>query len=231
MDLLKTIYHWNIMSENIPKEEVKSVIGSILKHISFPETQIIEMQLLIDTIIIQNYFEHNSTYYMQSDGLAMGAPASSFLSEIFIQYLEHNYILRTLRKHNTVYYRYVGDILIVYNCENTHINATRLQYNSLRRKLQFTIENEYNSRLNFLDLIIDRAQDHLQFGIYRKPTATDILINGNSCHPVEHEMSGVKYLINRLITYPITGHNKVAKVKTIEQMLKVNNYGDLNVQN
>jgi hypothetical protein len=219
------------MYSNIPKEKVKSIIGGILKHISFPETQIIEMQLLIDTIIKQNYFEHNSTYYMQSDGLAMGAPTSSLLLEIFIQCLEHNYILRTLTKHNIIaYYRHVDDILIVYNCEKTNINATLLQYNSLHRKLQFTIENEYNNRLNFLDLIIDRAPDHLQFGIYRKPTTTDILINGNSCHSMKHKTACVKYLINRLKTYPITEHNKVAEVKAIEQMLKVNNYGYLNVQ-
>jgi hypothetical protein len=48
--------------------------------------------------------------------------------------------------------------------------------------------------------------------------------------PLEHKTAGVKYLINRLITYHITEHNKVAEVKTAEQMLKVNNYGDLNVQ-
>jgi hypothetical protein len=72
----------------------------------------------------------------------MGAPTSSLLSEIFIQYLEHNYILRTLTKHNIIAcYRYVDDILIVYNCENTNINATLLEFNSLHYKLQFTIEN------------------------------------------------------------------------------------------
>jgi hypothetical protein len=43
-------------------------------------------------------------------------------------------------------------------------------------------------------------------------------------------MAGVKYLISRLITYPITEHSKVVEVKAIEQMLKVNNYGYLNVQ-
>jgi hypothetical protein len=86
------------MYSSIIKEEVKSIIGSILNHIGFPKTQIIEMQLLIDTIVKQNCFEHNSTYYMQSDGLAMGAPPSSLLSEIFIQYLEHNYILHIINK-------------------------------------------------------------------------------------------------------------------------------------
>jgi hypothetical protein len=62
------------MYSNIPKEDVKSSIGSIINHIGFPKTQINEMQLLIDSIVKQNSFEHNSVYYTQSDGVAMGAP-------------------------------------------------------------------------------------------------------------------------------------------------------------
>jgi hypothetical protein len=92
------------MYSTIPKEEVKNIIGGILNHSSFPETHIIEMQLLIDTIVKQNYFEHNSTCYTQSDGSAMRAPTSSLLSEIFIKHLEHNYILHTLTKHNILAY-------------------------------------------------------------------------------------------------------------------------------
>jgi hypothetical protein len=124
------------------------------------------MQLLIDTIVKQNYFEHNPTYYTQSDGLAMGAPTESLLSEIFIQNLEHNYVLHALKNNILSYCRYVNDILILYNCENTNINTTLLEFNSLHYKLQFTMENESNNKLNFLDLTIKRTHGHLQFGIY-----------------------------------------------------------------
>jgi hypothetical protein len=44
-------------------------------------------------------------------------------------------------------------------------------------------------------------------------------------------MSGVNYLINGLITYPIAEHDKTAEVETIEHMLKVNNYCYLNLHN
>jgi hypothetical protein len=71
--------------------------------------------------------------------------------------------------------------------------------------------------------------DHLQFGIYRKPTATNILIHSNSCHPIEQNMSGVNYLINRLVTYPLSEHNKTVEIQTIQHMLKVNNYHYLNI--
>jgi hypothetical protein len=40
---------------------------------------------------------------------------------------------------------------------------------------------------------------------------TDITIPNSSCHPYEHKMSGIKYLVNRLHTYPITGKQRLQK--------------------
>jgi hypothetical protein len=62
----------------------------------------------------------------------MEAPTSSLLSEIFLQHLEHNYILHILTKHTILaYYKYVDDILVVYNCNNTNIITTLLEFNNL----------------------------------------------------------------------------------------------------
>jgi hypothetical protein len=52
----------------------------------------------------------------------MGAPTSAILAEIFIQYVEHNHIINILQRHHIIhYYRYVDDILIVYNEDCTNI--------------------------------------------------------------------------------------------------------------
>jgi hypothetical protein len=49
-------------------------------------------------------------------------PTSAILSEIFLQYLEHNIILSILSKHHVdSYNRYVDDILIIYNNMRTNI--------------------------------------------------------------------------------------------------------------
>jgi hypothetical protein len=61
---------------------------------------------------------------------------------------------------------------------------------------------------------INRTQVHLQFGIYRKPTATDIMIHNKSCHPREHKWSGIEYLINRLIKCPIIERRRDGSDKT-----------------
>ena len=56
---------------------------------------------------------YNNEFYIQKDGLPMGSPISSLLSEIFLQNLESQIIDTIKAKHNIVFYgRYVDDIYI-----------------------------------------------------------------------------------------------------------------------
>ena len=48
-------------------------------------------------IIKQNYFQFQNTLYIQEEGLAMGAPTSLILSEIYLQYIEHTVIYDTIK--------------------------------------------------------------------------------------------------------------------------------------
>ena len=80
---------------------------------------------LLDIILEQNYVNIHERYYTQNEGLAMGAPTSAILSEVFLQYLEHTLIADILKKHHIIdYYRYVDDILIIYNTQKTNIFNT-----------------------------------------------------------------------------------------------------------
>jgi TusA-related sulfurtransferase len=102
-----------------------------------------EIILLINTILNQNYIQHNNIHYKQEDGLPMRAPTSAVFAEIFIQHLEHNHIIHTLRKHNILdYYRYVDDILIVYNENHTNIDDILKEFNSIHPNIQYTIDKE-----------------------------------------------------------------------------------------
>jgi hypothetical protein len=75
-----------------------------------------EIIKLTEVILKQNYFQFNHNVYTQTKGLAMGAPASSVLLEIYLQFLEHTTISDILTQQKiTGYYRYVDDILLVYN--------------------------------------------------------------------------------------------------------------------
>jgi hypothetical protein len=84
------------------------------------------------------------------------------------------------------------------------------------------MEMEMDKQLNFLDISTYRTQRDLQFGIYRKPTVTDIMIHNKSCHPREHMWSGIEYLINHLQKYPIAG--KQDEQQEIKHLLTASGY-------
>jgi hypothetical protein len=215
--------------KNIPTHEVINIIIDIANNNEIPGDIITEIDLLMKLIIKQNYFEHNLIYYQQSEELAMGAPSSAHLSEIYLQHLEHNQILDLLIKNKIIaYHRYADDILLVYNTLHTDINKTLIEFNIIHHKIQFTIEEEINNQINFLHLFISRTPNCLQFGIFRKPMATDAMIHNKSCHPTEHKISDTNYLINIIVTYPISECNKNKENQIIDHLLKVNGYHHLN---
>jgi hypothetical protein len=79
----------------------------------------------------------------QNDGLAMGAPMSAILAEVFIQYLEQTKVIEILKEHHIVNcFRYVAGILIVYNTQITNIDDTLTDFNTVHPQIEFTIKKE-----------------------------------------------------------------------------------------
>jgi hypothetical protein len=106
----------------------------------------------------------------------MGAPSSSIFSQIFLQFLEHNVILKILSDHNIFsYYRYVDDILIIYNHTTTNIEQVLDAFNNICNNIQFTLEKEDNNKINFLDITVHRLHTKLKYRIYRKPIPPALL--------------------------------------------------------
>jgi hypothetical protein len=180
---------------------------------------------LVQTILNQNYFQHDNQTFKQQDGLVIGAPISAILSEIFLQYLENNNIIKTHQKHKIVdYHRYVDDILIVYNEKNTNINDTLTDLNKIHTNIQYIIETQINNKLNYLDITIENMNNTLTFDIYKKTTATDLIIHNNSCHPTEHKHAAIRYMTNKLNKYPISTNNKHKETQLINIILHTNGY-------
>jgi hypothetical protein len=78
----------------------------------------------IKAILKENYFNFQDHTYTQQEGLAMGAPTSATFSEIYLQYIEHIFIYDIVI-HNNVrgYFRYVDEILLIYDTEITDNNS------------------------------------------------------------------------------------------------------------
>jgi hypothetical protein len=126
---------------SIPISETKTILTNILKHnLIDPQTKT-EILNYYEVITQQNYFSHNGKIIIHQDGLAMGAPSSGLIAEIFLQHLEHTHNPHLTQKHHIAKYcRYVDDIFIVFDSYNTSIQKILNDFNNLHPKLQFTAE-------------------------------------------------------------------------------------------
>lgn len=88
----------------------------------------------------------------------------------------------------------------------------------------FIMEEEINNIINFLDITSSKGEHKISFVVYRKSTATDIIIPSDSCHPPEQKLTGIRYLVNRISTYTINEINKKNEYDTIKQILRNNKY-------
>ena len=65
------------------------------------------------------------------------------------------------------------------------------------RNLQFTLEIEIANKISFLDVLIIRNLDGLNFTIYRKPTQNNRYLHFESNHPPQFERGVVISLVDR----------------------------------
>jgi hypothetical protein len=122
------------------------------------------------------------------------------------------------------YFRYVDDILVVYDKTVTNIDEVLDSFNRITPTINFTIEKERENTINFLDIAIGKEQDKLNVYIYRKHTATDSIIPFDFCQPIEYKMAVVRYLTNRMNKYHLSTASIDEERKIIKHILQVNKY-------
>jgi hypothetical protein len=165
------------MYYNIPIKETKQILDDILTHNSIDPQAKNEILNWYEIITKQNYFMNNNNIVLQEDGLAMGAPSSSIISEIFLQHLQQTKLPPIAKKLKLInYFRYVDGILIISDTLHMDINTILNDFNSIHPNTQFTDEMEQDNRINYLDITIHRNRTHINISIFRKPTHTDTLI-------------------------------------------------------
>jgi len=161
---------------NIPVLETKSILKNTLEyHQRDPQTQK-ELIMWYDVITRHNYFTHNHDIISQNDGLAMGALSSGLIADFFLQHTENTHIARLAHKHRiNDYFRYVDDILLIFDPNHSDIQSILREFNALHPDLHFTAETERDYTINYLDISIHKTHE-LKTSTYRKPTFTHCII-------------------------------------------------------
>ncbi|BHF63499.1 hypothetical protein SprV_0200649100 [Sparganum proliferum] len=150
----------------------------------------------------------------------MGSPISGYLAEAVLQELE----TRVFQTYKPKFWmRYVDDTFVILH-RDTKDNFKR-ELDSVFPQIQFTMEEETNGVLSFLDVQVSRQEDGtLQTGVFRKATDTEKILHYNSNHPLSHKRSCVRTLFHRMHTHCSTEAEKLRERKTLWHLFLANGY-------
>lgn len=86
------------------------------------------------------------------------------------------------------------------------------EFNYIFTTLNFTVDEEKENSLNYLDITLKRMQKHINVSIFSKPTTTDCIIPRNSGHLVDQKFATIRSFSNGICSYPM---EKTEKEKEI----------------
>nr|VZH99570.1 unnamed protein product [Spirometra erinaceieuropaei] len=124
------------------------------------------LQLL--KLCYRTYFTFDGTTYEQVKGTPMGSPISGFIAEAVLQRLES----LVFQHHRPKFWaRYVDDTFVV--IERDQVLTFQEHLNAVFPDIQFTMKEEENNQLAFLDVLVCRKDcGGLKTKVFRKATHT-----------------------------------------------------------
>jgi hypothetical protein len=127
----------------------------------------------------------------------MGTPLSPAIADFFMEDFEKK-ALSTAPRRPKCFFRYVDDSFLVWPHGTAALQEFLKHMNSQHPSITFTMEVEEHGQLPFLDILIRRKEDgSLGHTVYRKPTHTDLYLNGQSHHHPSQKAAVLSTLVHR----------------------------------
>ena len=154
-NILMVSYDISNMYTNIPIEKTLNIIKENLeKQNKIHKNEINELINLLKIVLQYNYFQFNGKIYQQNQGLTMGSPLSGLLANIYLNYLENNFLIK-LNKEIKLWVRYVDDTLVLLDKSAITPESLLNEINQQDENIKFSMEKESNNNLNFFGFNFD----------------------------------------------------------------------------
>ena len=125
----------------------------------------------------------------------MGSPISSTFANLFLGYHEAKWLEDCPPEFKPILYRrYVDDTFAIFR-RHSHAKEFLKYLNSKHNNIKFTIEEERENKLPFLDILINKTDQSLS--IYRKPTFSGLGTSFFSHCPTIFKVNAIRTLIFR----------------------------------
>nr|VZI31123.1 unnamed protein product [Spirometra erinaceieuropaei] len=167
---------------------------------------------------LRTYFD--GTIYEQLKDTPMGSPILGFIAEALLQRLES----LVFQHHRPKFWaRYVDDTVVIIGCDP--LLTFKECLNAVFPDIQFTMEEEENNQLAFLDVFLYRKDcGGLKTKVFRKATNTMQVLNFNSNYPISHKRSCVRTLYRCVETHCSELEDKIAELQYLRRVFKANGY-------
>ncbi|XP_044751504.1 uncharacterized protein LOC123312424 [Coccinella septempunctata] len=175
---------------------------------------------LIELCFEGGYFSFNNKFYQQLNGTAMGAPASTSFANLVMNDL-FDFVCDRLTFRILLMLLYVDDTLMLIPLE---MRQTIFDlFNSYHPSIKFTIEDENENKIPFLDLLITREETNLTTCWYTKTINSNRIINYYSNHSNTQKVNTAISLMYRALSLSDSKFREETTQKVCK-ILRENNY-------
>ncbi|CAF1228694.1 unnamed protein product [Adineta ricciae] len=144
------------------------------------------------------HFLFSGKYYDQCDGVSMGTPLAAVFAETFMTDFEQKHlpgILDGRAPKLLAWCRYVDDTFTIVRPDEDG-DQVRDLLNIFDPCIRFTVTPEVNDTIAFLDVMVKRNNKGFNTIVYRKETATKLMLKWNSLIPTAYKKSSIYPLVN-----------------------------------
>ena len=183
----------------------------------------IEFKKLLEFATKDALLLFNGKYYEQVDGVAMGSPLGPTLANVFLCHKEEEWLNKCSEKFKPVYYkRYMNDTFLLFR-DKLHVKKFFRYLNSRHKNISFTLEEEADNKLPFLDILVNRNNAFIT-NIYRKPTFSGLYSNFHSFLPKKFKSGLVFTLLFRIYTICSDRSKIYTEIGNLRKILRKNEY-------
>ena len=136
---------------------------------------------LTELCLRTTYFQYSDKFFEQKDGAAMGSPLSPVVANIFMEEFENEALQKAGYKPR-LWLRYVDDTFVIWSQGRGQLENFLSFLNGRHGNIQFTMEEETNGSIPFLDVLVKKNKGSLSTALYRKPTHMDRYLHFSSHH-------------------------------------------------
>jgi hypothetical protein len=176
---------------------------------------------LVDIVLEQRWLKYDDLLLLLTEGLFIGNSLSSILAEVFMGHMERK--MEGKEWFPRLWMRYVDNVLAIVKKGTTEFTLEKL--NEQRAGvIKFTVEEEKEGQLPFLDLLLIREGNKIALDIFRKPTDAPLCIPNESHHPMSHKLAAFQSALYRMWTIPLSDSRRRKELEYILYMATINGY-------